>query len=208
MKSHYAVIVAVLTLLTLLLVVIGCAPKPAAPTSAPSAPVAPATPTPTVPTAPTPSASAPGVEEGKAPAESGSAEEVTPPAEPTLGQGADLTEQKIETKTETGLAHDLSTSSDVFSEVGCADGRVTVKFTNTGDQTWYVTHKGVSKKKDPVNVALRVGVTDLEPGCDTYEVEPGQIAVCSEVDQGVVSGENRVQVVSPAGTFAKIVECP
>ncbi|MBI4738723.1 hypothetical protein HY772_04050 [Candidatus Woesearchaeota archaeon] len=203
MKTRYVAIVAVLTLL--LVIIAGCAPKAAAPVAGPAAPAS------AQPSAPAPAESAPAAKEEKAaaPAESESAE-AAPLAESTLGSGADVTGQKLESRSSTGLAHDVSASTDVFSEVGCADGRITVKFTNTGDKAWSIVHKGEATKRGAVNVAImNRGVVDVEPGCTAYDLEPKESVVCSAINMGaVVSGENRVSVNTPAGTVAKIVVCP
>jgi hypothetical protein len=199
MKSRYFVILAILTLLV---VIIGGCSKKAAPTG----PSVPTTPTPEPTPAPEPQAPV----ETEMPVEEApeSGEEVAQPAESTLGLGDDVTAEKVETKDQTDLAVDAQTTSEVFSEVGCADGRITVQFTNTGDKTWSIVQQGVPKKSDVVNVAImNRGVVDITPGCTAYDLEPGDSVVCSEIDMGVIPGDNRVSVNTPSGTVAKIVVC-
>jgi hypothetical protein len=193
MKVRY---LAIVVAIALLLLMVGCgkkaAPAPAAPEPAPAAPEP----------APAPEPEPAVVEE---PAE---VEEIV------LEEGGDITEMAEEEKEAEGLAVDLAVGEGEFAQAGCelrqVDGEqkrvLSVVVKNTGTDEWEIY--GMDHVKGKVRIGNR-GVVDVTPGCESMILAPGESTVCSTVDNGaVIEGENRVTVNTPAGQFARVVECP
>ena len=192
MKLRYLTILVVIALLFLS----GCACEreaPPAPTPAPEAPSAP-----------------------PAPAEKAPVEETAPaePEEVVLEEGGDVTEQVVEEKESTGMAVDIAVGEGEFAQAGCAlkevDGEqvrmLSVVVKNTGTEDWEIY--GIGHVKGKVRIGNR-GVVDTTPGCEKMILAPGESTACTTVDNGaVVEGANRVTVNTPAGQFARVVECP
>ncbi len=198
MKLKYlAIIFAVLVLL----LTSGCG-KEAAP--APQAPVQPAQ----------PEAAQPVQEEQAAEVEEVVEEEEEVEEElPVLEEGADVTAESEELKEEIGLAGDLTIESEGFPQASCElkddDGKevrvISVVIKNVADEDLEVYAKGHSKGK--IRIGSR-GVIDIEPGCEDFILAAGQSTKCTEINQGVIAGENRVTVNVPGNQYARAVMCP
>ena len=189
MKMRYLAIVAVIALLFLS----GCACEREEPAPAP---------------APAPAPEPAPVEE--APVEEAPEE----PAEVVLEEGGDVTEAVEEEKEATGLAVDIKIGEGEFAQAGCAlkeiEGEqvrvLSVAVKNTGTEDWEIY--GMDNPKGKVRIGNR-GVVDTTPGCDKLVLAPGESTACTTVDTGaVIQGNNRVTVNTPAGQFARVVECP
>ncbi len=70
-----------------------------------------------------------------------------------------------------------------LSNVVCEGDTIQATVTNTGDETW----KGI---KTFLN-----GGWDKEPGCEKYDLEPGESTVCTAIDFPIVYRNNKQNVV-------------
>jgi hypothetical protein len=142
--------------------------------------------------------------------------EVVPegPVETVLEEGGDVTEEITEEKEATGLAVDLSSEGGAFPQASCElrelDGEqrrvITVKIVNTGEDEWVIY--GKENPKGLVKVGNR-GVVDIEAGCESTVLQPGESTLCTEVTVGAaIEGDNRVTVNTPGEQFARVVVCP
>jgi hypothetical protein len=207
MKIRYLAIVIAITALLLLA---GCAKKAAPAPSTPTAPSAPSTP------AATPAAEAPATETA---AETEMTEEVTTEEDaiasaPVVEAGEDATDATEEVKGGQGLAVDLTSKNEVFTDATCdlkeLDGKqmrvITATLKNIESDEWIIY--GKENPKGKVRIGNR-GVIDITPGCDKTTLASGDEAVCKTVDNGaVISGENRVTVNTPLAQYARVVMCP
>jgi hypothetical protein len=198
---------AVMVMLVLAIALVGCtkevpARQPAA--STPSAPAAPAA------DATAPAAADTTTEDTTAAADEMDDETEDTTTKKSLVEGTgDVTEKMEELSVETSIPVDVTMDADQFDEVGCkeVDGKkmISVKVTNSGSETWELYGKEYPKGK--VRITNR-GITDITPGCDSDTIAAGESVVCTTIDVGVVEGDNRISIQTPAGTEAKVVNCP
>ena len=130
--------------------------------------------------------------------------------EPVVLEGAgDVTEQVLDDGVEYSLPVDVSTETEHFDEVTCAlvDETLTisVKVTNSGNEPWIIY--GKENPKGNLRITNR-GITDITPGCAAQELAVGESTICSTVDIGTISGENRISIQSVDSTEARVVMCP
>lgn len=188
----------ILAMLVLVIGLIGCGKEEAAP-EAPSAPA--------VEEAP---AEAPVEEAEMEETESPEVEEEIEEAKEIMMEGeGDVTDEKLDEGVEYNLPVDASEETEYFDEIGCSeiDGKLTisVKVTNSGTEDWIVY--GMENPKGNLRLTNR-GITDTTAGCEVQELAPGESTMCSGLDMGAISGENRVSIQSTEGTEVKIVICP
>lgn len=136
-------------------------------------------------------------------------EPVLTPEETVVSQGGEVTETVVKEKTEKGLAVDVK-SAEGFglscAEMGDGTKKITLTVKNTGEIDWHFVKTDEFNKN--VGIMNR-GIADPTPGCDKNTIAPGETAVCSSIDAGIITGENRVSLSAPNKiNLAGFVECP
>lgn len=136
-------------------------------------------------------------------------EPVVSPEDTVVSQGGEVTDEVVQEMTESGLAVDVQ-SADGFglscAEMGDGTKKITVFVKNVGDMDWHFVKTDEFNKN--VGIMNR-GIADPTPGCDKDTIAPGETAVCSSIDAGIIPGENRVSLSAPNKVnLAGFVECP
>ncbi len=96
-------------------------------------------------------------------------------------------EEKVDTKTESPLTGAVVASTELLSDVSCAERMITLTFTNTGSE-----RIKVSDADFIVN-----GQLDISPECDADTLAAGESTLCSGLDVLGVGKTSVVQVIMP-----------
>jgi hypothetical protein len=193
MKLKYLFVLLALVLL------VGCGAKTDKTSTIASTPTAPAVNEPVAPQPPV---------QAEAPAKEASVDEKVVQkglVDTDLPEGTDVTKE-VDENQGAGFAVDVTPESEMFSQVNCADGKISVMVKNTGSDTWILEK---AEPADRPNVGfMNRGVADPTPGCEKKQLEAGESTKCSTIDTGIKKGvENRVAINTPDGSSVRVVTC-
>jgi len=112
---------------------------------------------------------------------------------------------------------DTTADPELFSNIKCDYDYtdellyISLRIYNTLDETMKISPRGVQKG---YNTYFKIrGLVDLDPGCGTEILEPGEYTACTKVGfdnerYGNIEGTNRISVQVPGKTEALLVDCP
>lgn len=124
--------------------------------------------------------------------------ETTPPAE----EAPPIVEETPSAAPESAEMEVLPESTipeSYLTDLECDEDAIKVTVTNLGDEAW-----------EGINVYLNGG-WDKEPGCEKYELEPGESTTCDAIDFPVVyqgGKENVVQIDANGKSLLLRINCP